>query len=128
MRRDEVNEDHIAGLVLTLQEPLAEFILHSFLQKPSQGSCPIFSIVAAVGQVVAGCFCQFHMDAHFIDPPLDVFHQQVDDVAHLFLCQPLENNRLVNTVQKFRPEETLHLLAIFALHERAFVQFWRGKP
>ena len=75
-------------------------LLDDALQRP----CAIRGVITAIGQPCAGAVierdCHLAVDEQRAQP----FHLDIDDPRHVTALQPVEQDHLIETVQKLRPE------------------------
>ena len=78
--------------------------LHILLQITLQRSCTVDRIISAVDAELLCGVCQTDTDLPVRESPVQVLKKQVNDTRNILLRQRLEHDRLVKTVQEFRPE------------------------
>ena len=102
-----IDHDMVAGRIFTLEQPFAQFILHPTLQQTAQRASTKACIVANLGNMISGAGRQLDCEAQFFHPLVDVVHQQHHNLTNLRASQRLEDDNLVDPVDKLRTEHTL---------------------
>src|SRR4051794_40151939 len=101
---DIVDCDRFTLPELTAQDFHRERIEHFFLDETLEWTGPEYRIVAAVGEPFLRAWGQQDGDLAVGQTFADVRKLDVDDLAELFAAQCRKDHRLVDPVQKLRPE------------------------
>ena len=105
----------IAILDRTREDEFGQRILHVFLDHALERTRPVGGIIALGGKPIARVRLQRDDDLAIRQKLVEPFHLDIDDGTHLVPLEAVEQDDLVDPVEKFRPEmgtdDTHHILA-----------------
>ena len=74
------------------------------LNEPFQRSGAVNRVVSGFGNIIAGGITEFEGDPALGQPTTQFLNLQQDNLLDFGFAQRLENNRIIDPVEKFRPE------------------------
>ena len=106
-----IDDDGLVAVDLISQDAARQVVEHQMLDGSLDRACTKFGIVTFASQIVDGSIGNLETDALWLQHIVYLLHLQAYHIGNLLLCELLEGDGLVNTVQELWAHQMAQLLA-----------------